>query len=263
MKTIKKLALVPIITATTLVVIACSQSDQQNNQQAITQKQEQKQETKLSKEEVLKKSLEAFNNLKSFQEDETGESYDQAIEPGTQIKAYKRSFSADITNLNYKEEADNMVFYKIDNQQYSQIKGQPWRKTSVKIGTEGQKELILRSPITSISKYNKDYIVNETDTTYEIVFKPTDLKEYALIYYSNRPEAIRTNYSLEQFTMKIILSKSTFLPISSDVEYKGAISYSGEKANFYYKTSTKYSNYNSLPTIQLPEEAKNAKEMSW
>lgn len=260
MKNIKKLTLVTLLSAGVIFTAACSQVANQTTEK----KAEQKQETKLSNEEILKKSIEAFKNLKSYEETTEENSYYFAPEtmPEPSPAPLKSKVAYIIDKLSYRNESsDGYAQYLVDNYVYRKFNNTWVKRSLTPEGLENVKKQALGlGNIENALNFKKDYTVTETDTTYVIEFKPTDLKEFSKIYYANSSATTKENSSVEIYYYKITLDKKSFLPLSSEYEIKTISLSEGSqvKNRLYSKGKTTFSNFNSVPDITLPEEAKNA-----
>lgn len=262
MKNIKKLTLVTLLSAGVIFTTACSQVANQTTEK----KAEQKQETKLSNEEILKKSIEAVKNLKSYEGTMEENSYiapETMPEPSPAPLKSKHAYIID--KLSYRSESsDGYAQYLVDNYVYRKSNNTwvKWSLTPERLENVKKQALTLYN-IETVLNFKKDYTVTETDTTYVIEFKPTDLKELTKIYYADSSATTKENSSVEIYYDKITLDKKSFLPLSSENEFKSVSLPEGDQVKIkrYSKGKTTYSNFNSVPAITLPEEAKNAQGM--
>ena len=238
----------------------------------------------VTEEQIKEKIKESLANIKNY-------SYDMETKIAIQSK-----MSSKFVCLNRKAEIDNKgkraiiktdmhesmpstkkeiyaktLTYIINNTEYNYTKKNDWIKNKIsknRFDNENrimaQVNLLLRS---NTEKLNHEKI-GDIDC-YIVSVKP-DTKEFWILIMEQEEEhplvqLLNLDYDevVEEIDMKIWIAKETFLPVKSVMEMQAEIQEEIMKELFKMTinidTVYRYKDFNKLPIIKLPEEAKKAK----
>lgn len=264
MKNLKNILIISLIALTTLFVTACSNSS-------------------LSKEEVINKFYENNATIKNLDaKSDITMKMSQGSE-SMEIKStmdstmfidpisFKMNLSTSVMNQNL-----NVDMYLIDNVLYMKAPSpeNTWIKTNdtKAIGDLSSQKFVENSKATiDILKKNMDKTtLEEKDGNYIVTFSGNgqELLEVALNSLAQSAgnsdiiATLKESVTIKNMVVKYVVSKDKLLPVESDITIDMEISENNNTGNVTNNVKTYYSNINSAKAITLPEEAKNATEIS-
>lgn len=263
MKNIKKLTLITLLSTGVIFTTACSQSGNQSTEN----KTEQKQDVKLSNEAVIKKVQEVMSSAKSIERTTISKSNDSIHGEGSQentLQIIKDPFIIKaMLKFNVQEKSFGSEEYIKDGIRYINSSNN-WSKSKLPDERVNAEKEIFTNPLKEITKYGKDYTVAENDKEYIIEFNPSDLKLLLTQLNESDKTLDKDKSSYTSYKLKYIVDKSTFKLISKEVNYTSNFvrTINGQTQAFDETlASTTTYKYDTLSTIELPEAAKNAREL--
>lgn len=238
----------------------------------------------IGEEEIREEIIESLSNIKSYSYNVETKIVTQSEKHSRTIEL-KRKANIDIngeraiivieryqTELYAKKETSTKAQrYIINNMEYNFNKGNGWVKNKIsenrwydedKVRT--QMDLVLKSKIEKL----KDDKIGDIDC-YLIRTKPDEREFWILIMEQEEEHPLIKLLNLDYdnivkgMDMKIWVDKRTFLPIKCIMKLRAVIQKPIMKESFNMKidihTVYTYYNYNTLMTIELPDEAKKAR----
>lgn len=281
MKNIKKLTLVTLLSTGVIFTTACSQGSNTNTDSQSTTQTEQKEVNSLTKENASKVILDKLENLASIQVETNKESEiffvnspfpvgsieisnisHFFIKEGNQHKIEDKQKIKQGDKLS--KESINIQLMKDGNMYLKHFARDGWMKYTNFKSTPTDTEL---ENIKTYLKYNKDFEIKDEAEFYVLTLKPSNLNEWTEFLKQN---GLSNLVSVENFEATFKIDKKSFLPSQVEITNKGKeiindIS-SGtptpKEKPYSIKAKSEFKNFNSVAPIEIPEEAKNAQEIT-
>lgn len=149
----------------------------------------------------------------------------------------------------------------------------PQDKTWIKTNDENTKKAFLTQKNSSdfkqmvdlFNSVEKDLKIEEKDSNYEVTYTGNDeaVKNIIMKNMNSMPqgsEEVLKNMKIEKFDIKYLIDKKTYLPIICEMKATMKISETGQEVSMNMDMKVNYSDINSIKTIEIPEEVKNAEE---
>ncbi|MBF0710503.1 MULTISPECIES: DUF6612 family protein [unclassified Gemella] len=254
MKILKKKSFFTLFLAITLIITACSKGD---NKTEIK---------KLSGQDIAQKSIDSLKISTSFETITEGSGY-SALKDISVVSSTNYTIEASLIKdpLSYKlvDRSGELtsLYYFVNGSEYSKKyqnnTSTPWERKNDSIKTVSY--FYNTFHLNNIVNYNKDYILTETDSTYIIDFRPENFEEFKNTYYAASPPNVRDQSTIDFYSLRITIDKSTFLPLEEEVEYRKIefLEESQVHTKSYYKEKRQFKNYNNIENFELPEGLKN------
>lgn len=255
--------------ATSFIITACSTSSNPPKSKSVSDIKT----TSINSEEIVNKTLAAFDKVKSFEISGEEDSY---FADSTQPVPEDYSYEVEQTIILSPEYANKKTLTSNENkiQHFIEKDGIFYRYYYPKNIYSGSwaKGVMTQSfvdgRISEIKEFHKlkqminqdGFNIKESDNTYEITFNPQDLEKWKSIFLKTDTGLDIDKSSIKNFKFKLIVDKATFLPVKRDVDYTiiRHLTTTNIPLTSYLKEDVTYKNYNSAKDFEVPSEAKNA-----
>lgn len=273
MKKFKKLSLSLMLSSVALLTVACSELDKIGNDISnhVAKPAEETTTKKLSEADTIRRIIGKMQSLKSWEVESTTKI--TQIVDGQNREFQGQSISQYIGNPYTLKREDKIsdgteqAIYVKDGvlYQFSKVQGkEEWEKGTIpqdKVNNHKRNQAYTYyKALVALVQTNKDFTLKETDSTYEIEFKPTNANELKEMLFGTPNESIK-DFKIEEFSAKYIVDKATLLPTS--MERTESMSYStAEIKSFKTTTISKdtLKNTNSVSEIKIPDGHTNAQD---
>lgn len=148
-----------------------------------------------------------------------------------------------------------------------------WVKSAIPNYEQAVAQSLNQSPaeqLKLVTEHLDLFTLKETDESYQLTFKGTKEDINALL--EGQLESLIGNNTLpinpkepivyEEFTYDVFIDKQTFFPLSLDLKATVQTTIDNETIHTGLEMNATYRDVNAVEAIELPEEAKNAKEPS-
>jgi len=255
------------------------------NQSSEGSNETQQKEEKLTAEEVLTKASEAGEAIQNFEMDinmdMTMEADGETINTKSKMLSQMSvdpMFLYQQIDMTMEDMNTNMEMYITQDEMYlySPEEG-AWIKMPNEAGelltqAQTQQNAIPTKQLEDIQKFTEDLTLTEKDNTYEVVFDGDGeaLKEFALeiaLQNLDQSQAEQLKQSMDLVTFEDImyqlsLNKETFYPEALIMDLTMTIEENGTAVKTTINLDTKYSKYNELTNLVVPEDVQqNAVEI--
>ena len=234
--------------------------------------------TKVTAEEAINKTNEASKNLKNT---EFVSSNISEIIVGDQTQKIENKVSGSLilepftmhatTEIKAQDKTQTLEMYIKDNVAYAKATGQDtWVKSSnnnITTQFDNLKKIANSEKVMEFyKKIAKDFKITEEKGNYVLTYSGNgDQFRELMVAIANssggqvKEDAFK-NVEFKNVTIKFVVNKD-FLPVSNETIMEVATKNTEKPTTMKITQNTSYSNINKVDSINVPEEAKNAKEI--
>ena len=234
--------------------------------------------TKITAEEAINKTNEASKNLKNT---EFVSSNISEIVVGDQTQKIENKVSGSLilepftmhatTEIKAQDKTQTLEMYIKDNVAYAKATGQDtWVKSSnnnITTQFDNLKKIANSEKVMEFyKKIAKDFKITEEKGNYVLTYSGNgDQFRELMVAIANssggqvKEDAFK-NVEFKNVTIKFVVNKD-FMPVSNETIMEVATKNTEKPTTMKITQNTSYSNINKVDSINVPEEAKNAKEI--